>query len=73
MRLLKKVWKYYSSPEHIVHWNFADPSWHCPTAENDMQVGGKYRARMEARDASIGFNLMLFIIQYFLKDFSLTP
>lgn len=52
----KKVWKYYTSPEHITKWNFADPSWHCPSAENDMRVGGKYRARMEAKDGSFGFD-----------------
>ena len=51
-----KVWDSYTNPEHIVHWNFADPSWHCPKAENDMTVGGKYLARMEAKDGSFGFD-----------------
>lgn len=50
-----KVWDYYTQPEHIVQWNFADPSWHCPSASNDMEVGGKYSARMEAKDGSFGF------------------
>lgn len=53
---LKKVWDYYNNPKHIVHWNFADPSWHCPSAESDMRVGGKYKARMEAKDGSFGFD-----------------
>ncbi|MCB1178942.1 MAG: SRPBCC family protein [Leptospiraceae bacterium] len=52
----KKVWEYYTSPEHITKWNFADPSWQCPSAENDMRVGGKYKARMEAKDGSFGFD-----------------
>ena len=52
----KKVWDYYTNPEHITKWNFADPSWHCPKASNDMRVGGKYFARMEARDGSFGFD-----------------
>ncbi len=52
----QKVWDYYTQPEHITKWNFADPSWHCPNAENDMRVGGKYRARMEAKDGSFGFD-----------------
>lgn len=52
----KKVWDYYTNPKHIVNWNFADPSWCCPRAENDMQVGGKYNARMEAKDGSYGFD-----------------
>ena len=52
----KKVWDYYTKPEHITKWNFADPSWQCPSASNDMRVGGKYSARMEAKDGSFGFD-----------------
>lgn len=52
----KKAWDYYTRPEHITKWNFADDSWHCPNAENDMRVGGRYRARMEANDGSAGFD-----------------
>lgn len=52
----KKVWDCYTNPKHIVNWNFADPSWHCPSAENDMRVGGTYKARMEAKDGSFGFD-----------------
>lgn len=51
-----KVWDCYTNPAHIVHWNFADPSWHCPKAENDLTIGGKYLARMEAKDGSFGFD-----------------
>lgn len=51
-----KVWDYYTLAEHIVNWNFADPSWHCPRASNDLKVGGAYFARMEARDGSFGFD-----------------
>jgi len=51
-----KVWDYYTQPKHITKWNFADPSWHCPIAKNDMKVGGTYKARMEAKDASFGFD-----------------
>ncbi|QRA43287.1 SRPBCC family protein [Chryseobacterium cucumeris] len=52
----QKVWNYYTQPEHITRWNFADPSWQCPSASNDMKVGGKYAARMEAKDGSFGFD-----------------
>ena len=52
----KKVWDYYINPEHIIKWNFADPSWQCPSASNYMRVGGKYSARMEAKDGSFGFD-----------------
>lgn len=51
-----KVWEYYTKPEHITQWNFADSSWHCPTASNNLTVGGKYSARMEAKDGSFGFD-----------------
>lgn len=50
------VWDSYTSPKHIVNWNFADPSWHCPTAVNNLYVGGTYIARMEAKDRSFGFD-----------------
>lgn len=52
----QKVWDYYTKPEHITKWNFADPSWHCPTATNELKVGGRYVARMEAKDGSFGFD-----------------
>ncbi|MBN2618752.1 MAG: SRPBCC domain-containing protein [Spirochaetales bacterium] len=53
-----KVWDYYTKPEHIIHWNFASDDWCCPMAENNMVVGGKYFARMEARDKSFGFDFI---------------
>lgn len=52
----KRTWDYYTNPQHITKWNFADPSWQCPSATNDMKVGGKYSARMEAKDGSFGFD-----------------
>jgi len=53
---VEKVWKYWSSPEHIKQWNSASPDWHTPHAENDLRVGGKFTARMEAKDGSFGFD-----------------
>lgn len=50
------AWECYTQPQHITQWNFADPSWHCPHAENTMEVGGRYLARMEAKDGSFGFD-----------------
>lgn len=52
----KKVWDYYTRPEHITKWNFASDDWQCPSATNDMRVGGKYSSRMEAKDGSWGFD-----------------
>lgn len=52
----QKVWDYYTLPEHITKWNFASADWCCPSASNDLQVGGIYIARMEAKDGSVGFD-----------------
>ncbi len=51
-----KVWKAWNTPTDIMQWNFADPSWHSPSSENDLRVGGKFKNRMEARDGSFGFD-----------------
>ncbi len=53
---IKNVWEFYTLPEHITNWNFAIDSWHCPYASNDLRNGGKYVARMEAKDGSFGFD-----------------
>jgi uncharacterized protein YndB with AHSA1/START domain len=51
-----KVWDYFTEPKHITNWNFASDDWCCPSATNHLMVGGKYSARMEARDGSFGFD-----------------
>lgn len=53
---VKKVWDNYTKPEHITKWNFASDDWHCPSAENDLRVSGKFKSRMEAKDGSFGFD-----------------
>lgn len=53
---LQKVWQFWTLPEHIKQWNFASDDWHTPKAENDLQVGGKFLSRMEAKDGSFGFD-----------------
>lgn len=51
------VWSCYTEPAHIINWNFASDDWHCPRAENNLTIGGKYEVFMEAKDKSFGFNL----------------
>lgn len=51
-----KVWKVWNTPADIMQWNTADPSWHCPSSENDLRVGGSFKSRMEAKDGSFGFD-----------------
>ena len=53
---LNSVWKKWTSPEHIQHWNFASPDWHCPSAKTDLQVGGEFHYEMAARDGSMSFD-----------------
>ena len=73
---VQKVWDYFNGPKHIVNWNFAHESWHCPDAENDLEVGGKLKTRMEAKDGSFGFDFVgvydeivpMKLIKYHLED-----
>lgn len=53
---VEKVWDYWNTPEHIMKWNSASPDWHTPKSDNDLRVGGKFSARMEAKDGSFGFD-----------------
>lgn len=51
-----KVWESWTKPEHIIQWNNASDDWHTPRAENDLRAGGRFVARMESRDGSMGFD-----------------
>ena len=53
---VEKVWDFWSAPEHITKWNTASDDWHTPRAVNDLRTGGKFSARMEAKDGSFGFD-----------------
>jgi uncharacterized protein YndB with AHSA1/START domain len=53
---ISNVWECYTLPEHIKGWNFASDDWCCPSATNDLKVGGTFTSRMEAKDGSMGFD-----------------
>jgi uncharacterized protein YndB with AHSA1/START domain len=53
---LSKVWEFWNEPEHVIKWNFASDDWQCPSATNDLRVGGKFTSRMEAKDGNTGFD-----------------
>lgn len=53
---VERVWEAYTTPADITRWNFASDEWCCPSAEADLKVGGAYKARMEAKDGSLGFD-----------------
>lgn len=50
------VWDCWTSPLHIVNWNFASQDWHCPKAENNLIVGGEFHYLMAAKDGSSQFD-----------------
>lgn len=52
----QKIWRFWTQPDHIIQWNFANDNWHCPKASNDLRVGGRLCYRMEAKDGSFGFD-----------------
>ena len=51
-----KVWEYWNAPTHIVKWNAASDDWHTTKSTNDLQEGGTFTYRMEAKDGSVGFD-----------------
>lgn len=53
---VNQVWTVFTDPKHIVNWNFASPDWHSPKAENELEAGGSFSYRMEAKDGSFGFD-----------------
>ncbi len=53
---IDRVWSAWNDPRAIEQWNAASPDWHTPSASVDLREGGKFRARMEARDGSAGFD-----------------
>lgn len=53
---LAEVWRCWTSPAEIVQWNAASDDWHTPSASVDLQPGGRFCSRMEARDGSMGFD-----------------
>jgi len=53
---LHQVWKAWNTPADIQQWNAASDAWQTPGATVDLREGGKFPARMEARDGSVGFD-----------------
>jgi uncharacterized protein YndB with AHSA1/START domain len=51
-----KVWNIWTSPEDIVKWSTPSPDWHTVRATHDLNEGGTFNYRMEAKDGSFGFD-----------------
>src|SRR5258707_792050 len=53
---IEKVWKLWTDPAHITKWCNASDDWHAPYAENDLQLGKKFKTTMAAKDGSTSFD-----------------
>jgi uncharacterized protein YndB with AHSA1/START domain len=53
---LNTVWDTWNNPEDIKQWNSPQDDWHTTTSAVDLREGGKFKARMEAKDGSEGFD-----------------
>ena len=53
---IERVWNAWITPAAIEQWNFASDDWQCPTATVELEVGGRFSSRMEAKDGSMGFD-----------------
>lgn len=53
---LDKVWQAWNTPEDIRRWNAAQEDWHTTRSSVDLREGGRFVARMEAKDGSEGFD-----------------
>lgn len=47
---LATVWDVWVTPNDKTNWNFAIDEWCCPGAEVNLEVGGNFSYRMEAKD-----------------------
>lgn len=53
---IEEIWRAYTTPEEIRHWNAASDDWHTTAASVDLREGGQFFSRMEAKDGSMGFD-----------------
>lgn len=52
---LQNIWNAWNNPDDIIQWNSPHESWHTTRSTVDLREGGKFGARMEAKDGSAGF------------------
>ena len=53
---LDTVWHAWTNADDIVQWNAASEDWHTTAAQVELQEGGTFSSRMEAKDGSMGFD-----------------
>jgi uncharacterized protein YndB with AHSA1/START domain len=52
------AWEFWCNPKHVMGWNFAADTWHCPRAENELEEGKQFNDELAARDGSITFDFI---------------
>lgn len=50
------LWHRLTTPEAVKTWNHASDDWHCPRAENTLEIDGEFHYEMAARDGSMSFD-----------------
>lgn len=55
-KTIAEVWDYFTNPKHVIHWNYAGDDWHCPKAENDLEVGKSFNYTMAAKNGEMSFD-----------------
>ena len=53
---IETVWECWTNPVHITKWNKASEDWHTPYAQNNLQVGEKFKYTMASRDGTMSFD-----------------
>lgn len=53
---LAAVWRAWNTPEDIMKWNAASDDWHTTISRVDLRPGGRFYARMEAKNGTVGFD-----------------
>lgn len=52
----EKVWKCWTTPSDIIHWNNPSDDWHNVKVEVDFREGGSFLFAMQLKDGSDGFD-----------------
>ncbi len=55
---LATAWDSFTKEDQITKWNFASDDWFCPSAQNDLEVGGRFNYQMAAKDGSFQFDFL---------------
>lgn len=50
------IWDKLTQAEKVKSWNFASDDWHCPQAQNNLELGGEFHYEMAAKDGSASFD-----------------